>query len=163
MILGLSTFTFVHVVLSIIELVAGIVVVLGLLGSRSLPGWTALFVLTAVATSVTGFGFHTDMLLPSQILGGISLAVLLVVILARYVFHFAGAWRWIYAVSVVLSLYSDVFVAIVQAFAKIPSLNALAPTQSEPPFAYAQGAALLLFAVLAILAAVRFHPGRARP
>jgi hypothetical protein len=98
-----------------------------------------------------------DRLLPSHVLGIISLVVLAAAIAARYAFHLAGAWRWIYAVGVVVALYLDVFVAVVQAFQKIPALHALAPTQSEPPFAIVQIAVLVAFVVLGLLA-VRRHP-----
>lgn len=162
MILGMSTFTFIHTALSLVALVAGIFVMIGLLGSKTLDGWTALFLATAVATSATGFGFPFDHFLPSHWVGVISLVVLALAILGRYVFHFAGAWRWVYAVGVVLALYLDVFVAIVQAFLKIPALTPLAPTQSEPPFAIAQGVALVIFVVLAIAAARKFHPDGAQ-
>ena len=141
----MSTFTLVHTVLSLVALVAGIIVVMGLLASKSLDGWTALYLATSVVTSATGFGFASPSFMPSQIL-------------ARYVFHFAGAWRWIYAVGVVLSVYFLVFVAIVQAFMKVPALRAMAPTQSEPPFAIVQGVTLLIFILLTIAAARKFRP-----
>jgi magnesium-transporting ATPase (P-type) len=153
-----STFTLVHTVLSIVALVAGIIVVMGLLASKSSNGWTAVYLVTAVATSATGFGFASPSFMPSHWVGVISLVVLLAAILARYVFHFAGSWRLIYAVSMVLSVYFLVFVAIAQAFLKVPALRAMAPTQSEPPFAIAQGVCLVIFIALAIAAARKFHP-----
>jgi hypothetical protein len=158
MFLGMSTYTLIHTLISLVMLFSGIVVVIGLLGSQRLNGWSALFLLSGVATSATGFGFPFSHLLPSHILGIMSLVVLVVAILARYAFHFGGAWRWTYAVGVVIALYFDVFVAIVQAFQKIPVLTPLAPTQSEPPFAIAQGIALVIFVVLAIVSAIKFHP-----
>jgi len=158
MISGLSTFTWVHVALSLVGLASGLVVVIGLLASRRLDGWTALFLASTVATSATGFGFPFERFLASHWVGVISLAVLLAAILARYVFHLAGAWRWIYAVGAVVALYFNVFVAIAQAFMKVPALNAMAPTLSEPPFAIAQAGALAIFAVLAIAAAIKFRP-----
>ena len=160
MILGLSTaaFTLFHVVLSLIGIVAGIVVLIGMLRSQRLEGWTALFLATTVLTSVTGFFFPRDQILPSHIVGIISLVVLAVAILALYVYRLAGSWRWIYVASAVLALYLNVFVAVVQAFLKVPFLNALAPTQSEPPFAIAQGVVLVIFVVLGIWAVKSFHP-----
>jgi len=158
MFLGMSTYTLIHTLISLVMLFSGIVVVIGMLGSHRLNGWTALFILSGIATCLTGFGFPFDHLLPSHILGIMTLAVLAVAILARYVFHFAGAWRWTYAVVTVIALYFDVFVAIVQAFLKIPALAPLAPTQTEPPFSIAQGVALVIFVVLAIASAIRFHP-----
>src|SRR2546430_9337386 len=129
-----STFTLVHVVISLVGIASGLVVVFGLLTGKRLDGWTALFLATTVATSVTGFGFPFDHLLPSYKVGIISLVVLTVAILARHAFHLAGAWRWIYVVSAAIALYLNVFVLVVQAFEKVPALKAMAPTQSEPPF-----------------------------
>jgi hypothetical protein len=155
--LSLSTFTWVHTALSLIALVAGIVVVIGLLAGRRFDGWIALFLLTAVLTSVTGFGFPFDKFLPSHWTGVVSLVVLAMSILAIYVFRVSGPWRWIFAVTAVIGLYLDAFVAVVQAFIKLPALNALAPTQTEAPFLIAQGVLLLIFVALAIAAAIRFH------
>jgi len=161
MILGLfdlSTYTIVHVIISLIAIVAGLIVVFGMLGSNRLEGWTALFLTTTVLTSLTGFGFPFERVLPSHIVGAISLLALLIAILAYYQFRLDGAWRWIYVVSALVSLWFNVFVLIVQSFQKIPVLAPLAPTQSEPPFQIAQGAALALFIVLGILALRKFHP-----
>jgi hypothetical protein len=153
-----SGYTFVHIVLSLVGIVSGFVVVFGLLTARRLDGWTKLFLASTVATSVTGFGFPFHRLLPSHIVGVISLVVLAVAIVARYARHLAGAWRWIYAVGAVLSLYLNFFVLIVQAFQKVPALKAVAPTQSEPPFVVAQVVALVMFVVLGIAGTIRFHP-----
>jgi hypothetical protein len=160
MILGMSlaTFTLVHVVLSLIGIAAGLVVLVGMLRSQRLGGWAALFLATTVLTSVTGFFFPFERLLPSHIVGIISLVVLAVALWALYVRRLAGAARWLYVSTAVLALYLNGFVAVVQAFLKIPSLKALAPTQTEPPFAIAQGAVLVLFVVLGILAVRAFHP-----
>src|ERR1700674_4811479 len=133
-----STYTLVHVLISLVGIGSGLVVVFGLLAGKRLDGWTALFLVTTVATSVTGFGFPFDHLLPSHKVGIISLIVLAVAIPARYAFHLAGAWRWIYVVAAVIALYLNVFVLIVRSFEKVPSLKAMAPTQSEPPFLIAQ-------------------------
>src|SRR4051794_19837176 len=108
-----STFTLLHVALSLIGIFSGFVVAFGLLKAKRLDGWTALFLATTVATSVTGFGFPFDHFLPSHGVGVISLVVLAVAILARYALHLAGAWRWIYAVSAMIALYLNVFVGIV--------------------------------------------------
>jgi len=160
MILGMSiaTFTLVHVVLSLVGIFAGLVVVFGMLGSKKLDGWTALFLATTVLTSVTGFFFPFDKILPSHIVGIISLVVLAGAILALYALHLAGPWRWIYVVSAVLALYLNVFVGVVQAFQKVPLLASLAPTQSEPPFLIAQAVVLVIFVVLGIAAVRSFHP-----
>ena len=134
MILGMSlaTFTLVHVILSLIGIFTGVVVLIGMLNSNRLSGLTAVFLATTVLTSATGFLFPFDKLLPSHIVGIISLVVLAIAILALYVFRLAGSWRWIYVGSAVLSLYLNVFVAVVQAFLKVPFLNELAPTPGLP-------------------------------
>ena len=155
MIFGMDTYTFVHVVISLIAIGSGLVVLGGLLVGKWLDGWTALFLLSTVATSLTGFGFPFDHLLPSHIVGIISLVALAAAAAARYGFHLAGRWRWIYVAGAVISLYFNVFVLIVQLFLKVPGIHALAPTQTEPPFAIVQGAVLVLFVVLGIVAAIR--------
>jgi hypothetical protein len=163
MILGMSlaTFTLVHVGISLIGIVTGLVVLSGMLRSRGLPGWTAAFLLATVVTSVTGFFFTSERLLPSHIVGVISFVVLAVSLYALYVRRVAGAWRWIYVATALLALYLNVFVLVVQAFVKIAFLKALAPTQGEPPFAIAQGVVLPAFIALGILAVRAFHPERA--
>lgn len=157
--LGMSTetFTLVHVVLSLIGIGSGLIVANGLIAGRRLDRWTGLFLATTVATSVTGFGFPFTQLLPSHKVGIISLAVLALAILARYLFHIAGAWRWIYVASAMIALYLNVFVLIVQAFLKVSALKALAPTQSEPPFLLTQVFFLGVFVLLTILAVKKFR------
>jgi hypothetical protein len=164
MILGLSTSTFttVHVIISLIGIVSGIVVLLGWLGGKRSDGWTAVFLATTVLTSVTGFFFHSASFGPPQVLGIISLAVLAGAIPALYVFGLEGIWRPVYVVCALAALYFNVFVGVVQAFQKLPFLQPLAPTQSEPPFLVAQIAVLVVFVVLGFLSLKRFHPlGRA--
>ena len=160
MILGMSiaTFTLVHVVLSLVGILAGLIVVFGMFGSKKLEGWTALFLATTVLTSVTGFFFPFDKILPSHIVGIISLVILAIAIVALYAVHLAGSWRWIYVVSATVALYLNVFVGVVQAFQKVPFLASLAPTQSEPPFMIAQAVVLVIFIVLGIVAVRSFHP-----
>jgi hypothetical protein len=153
----LSAFTLLHVVLSLVGIGSGLIVVYGLLGSKRFDGWTAVFLTTTVATSVTGFLFPVHQFLPSHGVGIISLIVLTVAILARYRFRLVGGWRRTYVIAAVIALYLNVFVLIVQLFLKVPALKELAPTQSEPPFQVTQLAALLLFAALAIRAAMKFH------
>jgi hypothetical protein len=130
----------------------------GLLTAKRLNGWTALFLATTVATSVTGFGFPFDHLLPSHKVGIISLVVLAIAILARYPLHLAGAWRRIYVISAAIALYLNVFVLVVQAFEKVPALRAMAPKQNEPTFLVAQLLVVAIFVVLTIVAAKRFRP-----
>ena len=154
----MAAYTLMHVLISLVGIVAGFIVVFGLFGSKRLNGWTALFLATTVATSVTGFGFPVAHLMPSHIIGIISLVVLTIAILARYTFRLAGAWRWVYVVGAVLAFYLNFFVLIVQLFRKVPALEALAPTQTEPPFVVAQVAALVMFIVLGVAGVIRFHP-----
>jgi hypothetical protein len=165
MILGMSlaAFTQLHVVLSLIGIAAGFVVLAGMFVSKKLEGWTALFLWTTVLTSVTGYFFPVDRILPSHIVGALSLAVLAVTLVALYSYRLKGVSRWIYVTGAVLALYLNVFVGVVQAFLKIPVLSALAPTQESPVFILTQGAVLLVFAVLGILAVRAFHPPEARP
>ncbi|MDX6498293.1 MAG: hypothetical protein QOG23_1553 [Blastocatellia bacterium] len=154
---NLSSFTMVHVVISLIGIASGLVVMFGLLVARKLNRWSALFLISTIATSVTGFFFPFHGLTPAIVVGVISLVVLAVAIIARYVRRLAGAWRWIYVVTVMIALYLNVFVLIVQLFQKVPALKALAPTQSEPPFAVTQLVVLALFVVLTIMAAIKFR------
>ena len=154
---NLSPFTKLHVVISLIGIVSGLVVMFGLLVGRRLSGWTALFLISTVLTSVTGFFFPFHGVTPAIVVGIISLVLLAVAIVARYARHLAGVWRWIYVVTAMISLYLNVFVLIVQLFQKVPALKALAPTQSEPPFAVTQLLVLALFVVLTVIAAIKFR------
>ena len=165
MILGMSTATFTqfHVLLSLIGIIAGVVVALAMLSANRLPVLTAIFLLTTVATSATGFMFHFESFGPPEIVGAISLVVLAAAILALYAYKLAGAWRWIYVSAAVFALYLNVFVGVVQTFQKVPYFHALAPTQTEPPFAVAQGVVLIAFIVLGIAAARKFHPSSRAP
>lgn len=160
MILGmsLSAFTLLHVALSLVGIAAGFLVLIGLLTSRPPGMWTMLFLATTILTSVTGYLFPVDRILPSHIVGAISLVVLALAVCALYRFRLAGAWRWIYVVCAIAALYLNVFVAVVQAYLKIAALHALAPTQSEPPFAITQGIVLLAFTALGFVAVRRFRP-----
>lgn len=160
MILGMSTstFTLVHVLLSLVGIFAGFVVLIGMFSSKKADGWTALFLTATVLTSATGFPFPRDHILPSHIVGVISLVVLAITIYALYSRHLAGSWRWIYVVGAVVALFLNVFVAVAQAFQKVPPLSALAPTQSEPPFIVAELVVLVIFIVLGVLAVRSFHP-----
>jgi len=103
--MSLATYTLLHVLISLIGIGSGLVVMYGLLKTNLLDRWTALFLATTVLTSISGFGFPFTHLLPSRILGIMSLVVLAFAIPARYVFHLAGAWRWIYVVGSGLALY----------------------------------------------------------
>ena len=160
MILGMSisTFTLVHTVLSLIGIASGIIVLLGMLDAKRLGGWTMLFLATTVLTCVSGFFFPSDHVLPSHIVGIITLVALAAAVLAIYAYRLAGSWRWIYVIGAVVALYLNVFVGVVQAFLKLPFLQPLAPTQSEPPFLIAQLVVMAIFIVLGFLAVRRFHP-----
>src|SRR6266700_2020172 len=140
MIVGMttSTFTLVHVLISLVGIASGLVVVFGLLTGKRLDGWTALFLATTVATSVTGFGFPFDHLLPSHKVGIVSLLVLPLVIAARYAFHLSDTWRRVYVIGAAIALYLTIFVLVVQLFLEVPAFKAIAPTQKEPPFEIAQ-------------------------
>ena len=160
MILGMSVAAFVtfHVIISLIGIASGLFVLVGLLGGRKMPAMTALFLLTTIATSVTGFMFPSSGVTPAQVTGIISLVVLAVAVFARYGRRMVGSWRPIYVIAAVASLYLNTFVLVVQSFQKLPFLQPLAPTQTEPPFLVAQAVTLLAFVVLGFLAVRRFRP-----
>src|ERR1700759_4701255 len=162
MMLGLSlhAVTVLHVVISLIAIVTGLVVLSGLFKSQSMPGMTAIFLLTTILTNATGFMFPVDKLLPSHIIAIISLVLLAIACIALYGMKASGAWRSIYVVTAITSLYLNVFVLVIQSFLKIGPLHALAPSvpPSEPPFAVTQGIVLVLFVVAIIVAVRRFRP-----
>ena len=165
MILGMSTATFVqvHVVISLIAIVAGLIVMFGMLGSKSQPGLTAIFLLFTILTNATGFPIPpllTEKLLPSHIIGILSLVLLAIACLALYVMKLAGPWRWIYVLTALISLYLNTFVLVIQSFLKIPALSALAPgaPPSGPVFGAVQGIVLVFFVVMIIGAVRRFRP-----
>jgi hypothetical protein len=153
----MGTFIFVHVLLSLVGIFSGFVVLFGMLATKRLNGWTATFLVTTVATSVTGFFLPAAHFMPSHAIGILSLIVLALAIFARYGRHLAGAWRRTYVISTVLALYFNVFVLIAQTFQKVPALKAIAPTQSEPPFAIAQLLVLVPFVVFGVAAAIKFR------
>jgi hypothetical protein len=162
MILGMTTLTFVHVVLSLVGILSGLVVVFGWLARKQLDVWTTLFLASTVATSVTGFFFPFHGFTPAIGVGIISLIVLAIAIVALYARHLAGAWRRTYVISAATALYFNVFVLVVQLFQKVPALKAAAPTQSEPPFRVTQLVVLAIFIVLTVLAAKRFRNATVR-
>lgn len=157
MIFGMTTFTFVHVALSLVAIGSGFVVMFGLMTAEKLEGWTVLFLATTAATCVTGLAF--EVLVPAHVIGDIiTLAALAVATLARYPLGLAGAWRWVYAVAAVFALYLSVLVLVAQIFQKIPAVNVLAPTQSEPPYIITQGIVLVAFVILGFVATNKFRP-----
>jgi len=165
MILGMSTgaFTLLHVAISLIAIACGVVVTIGLWRARRMPGWTAVFLVTTIATSVTGFFFHSKSFGAPHVVGVISLVILALALVALYGYRLAGAWRWIYVAGALAAFYLNVFVAVVQAFQKLTLLKTLAPTGSEPPFAITQLLVLAGFIALGVVAARRFHPSAPAP
>jgi hypothetical protein len=153
----LKTFTLIHVAISLVGIGTGFVVTYGLLTGRRMGGWTAYFLASTVATSVTGFGFPLTHFGAPHWVGVISLVVLALAILAGYALRLAGAWRWIYVVCAMLAFYLNAFVGIVQVFQKVSFLRVLAPTQSEPPFLFTQLIVLAIFVALAFVATRRFR------
>jgi hypothetical protein len=158
MIFTLQAFTILHVIISLIAILAGLIVLYGWLTARRLDGWTLIFLLFTLATTVTGFLFPFNGFTPAIGTGILSVFVLIAAFVGLYAFHLKGAWRWIYVVSAAAALYLNVFVLVVQAFLKIPALNALAPNGNEPPFAIVQGIVLLLFVIAGFLAVRRYRP-----
>jgi hypothetical protein len=154
----LQIYTIIHTLISLIAIFTGLIVLFGMLGGKRLDGWTKWFLITAVATTITGFFFPFHGFTPAIGLGIISLPFLALTIFARYPKHLAGAWRWIYVIGAVICLYFNLFVLVVQAFEKIPALHAMASTQTEPPFKLTQLIVLLITALFGIVAAIRFHP-----
>ena len=165
MILGMSvaTFVLVHVIISLIAIVAGLVVMFGMFGSNRMPGLTAIFLVFPILPSPTGFvtpPLLSEKLLPSHLFGILSLILLAIACIALYAKNLSGSWRWIYVVTALLSLYLNVFVLVTQSFLKIPALAALAPGNppAGPVFAVAQGITLVFFVVMIIGACRRFRP-----
>jgi hypothetical protein len=156
--LDFSVYTWVHVIISLIGIVTGFVVMKGMLASQRLNDWTAVFLATTALTSLTGFGFPFEKILPSHIFGVISLVVLLLAIVARYAFGLEDRWRAAYVVGALIAQWLNVFVLVAQAFNKVKALNALAPTQSEPPFLIAQTVVMVLFIIFGIAALRHFRP-----
>ena len=160
MILGMSigAFTLLHVIITLVAIGSGLIVVGGMFASRRLPGTTALFLFTTALTSVTGFLFPIHGFTPALGVGIVACVILVVALFALYKERLAGAWRWIYVITAIVSLYLNVFVLIAQSFMKVSALNALAPTQSEPPFAITQAATLVLFILIGLIAVANFRP-----
>lgn len=148
MIFDLLTFTLIHVVLSVVGIIAGLVVVGGLIAGARLNGWTGIYFVTTVLTNITGFGFPFANILPSHIVGGVSLVVLAVAVIARYWKHLQGSWRTVFVLTAVAALYLNVFVLFAQLFAKVPAMIAIAPTQTAPAFVITNLIVLALFVVL---------------
>ena len=158
--LSLSAFTILHVIISLIAIVAGLIVMFGMVGSNRQPGLTAIFLIFTVLTSVTGFMFPFNGVTPGILIGILSCILLAIACAALYSMHLAGPWRWIYVVTALVSLYLNVFVLVIQTFLKIPPLHAIAPGEppSGPAFGAVQGIVLVFFVVMIIRVWRRFHP-----
>ena len=164
MILGMSVgaFTILHVIITLVAIGSGLIVVGGMFASNRLPVTTALFLSTTALTSVTGFLFPIHGFTPALGVGIVACVILAVALFALYKERLAGPWRWIYVITAVVSLYLNVFVLVVQSFVKVSALNALAPTQSEPPFAVTQAAVLAIFVLITLIAVIKFRPAKAQ-
>ena len=160
MILGMSVgaFTLLHVIITLVAIGSGLIVVGGMFASNKLPGTTAMFLLTTALTSVTGFLFPIHGFTPALGVGVLACVILAVALFALYKQRLVGGWRWVYVITAIASLYLNVFVLVVQSFVKVSALNALAPTQSEPPFAITQAVVLVIFILIALIAVVKFRP-----
>lgn len=160
MILGMTVgaFTILHVIITLVAIGSGLIVVGGMFSSHKLPGTTALFLFTTALTSVTGFLFPIHGFTPALGVGVVACVILAVALFALYKEHLAGAWRWIYVIASIASLYLNIFVLIAQSFMKVAALNALAPTQSEQPFAITQAVVLVIFVLIGLIALVKFRP-----
>jgi hypothetical protein len=159
MIIGMSlqAFTALHVVISLVAIASGGVVAFEMLHNRLSAGWNGFFLVTTALTSITGFMYPFHGMTPGIMLGIISMVLLVVAAVACYGRHLERGWRRSYAILAVTLLYLNVFVLVAQSFQKVPQLKALAPTQSAPPFLAAQSVVFVLFVVLGVLAARRFH------
>jgi hypothetical protein len=156
--LSIGAFTILHVIISLVAILSGLIVFAGLLASERQTNWTTLFLVTTVLTTVTGFMFPFTGPTPAFITGIISTVTLALALLALYVFRLARAWRWVYVVTALFALYLNCFVLVVQSFLKIAVLHSLAPTQAELPFVASQGLLLVAFLIFGFLAVRRFHP-----
>lgn len=163
MILGMSiaASVTVHTVISVLALLAGLVVAGGMLGARTLPGWTAFFLLTTLVTDITGFLLPADKILPSHITGVVSGVAVVVAALAYYGGRLDGRWRAVYVVTAMLAAYLNAFVLVAQLFVKVPAMREIAPTQSSPAFGITQLLVLALFVGLGVRAMRAFHPAPA--
>ena len=158
--LSLSAFTLLHVIISLIAIAAGLVVMVGLFGSSRMPVMTAIFLLFTILTSATGFLFPFTQLLPSHMIGILSLVLLAVACIALYAMKLSGPWSGVYVLTALISLYLNVFVLVIQSFLKIPSLQVLAPGNppTGPVFAVVQGLILVVFVAVIVGAWRRFRP-----
>jgi len=160
MILGLSLaqFTFIHVALSFIGIGSGFFLMFEFLTSRNLRILTALFFLSTIGTSLTGFLFPNKAVTPGIVLGVLSMIVLILALYAQYAKKLVGPWRGTYVISVCVAFYFNFFVLVAQAFAKVPALKQVAPTMASPAFGLAQLVLLFIFVLLTIRAVKKYRP-----
>jgi hypothetical protein len=154
---SLPVFTLIHVVISVIGIISGLVAVGGLIAGVRLRGWIALFLSTTVLTSVSGFGFAFTALLPSHVVGLISLVVLAIALFALYVKRLAGGWRTAFTVTTVVALWANTFVLMAQLMQKVPAIATIAPGPNAPAFGVTQGLVVLLFVVIGWIALKGFR------
>lgn len=154
-------FTLLHTVISLGGIAAGFGMLFGMIHGRHSNGWTAMFLATTMATSLSGFAFPATAITPGHIVGAISLITLSLAMLALYHFGLEGSWRRVFVINAVASLYFNVFVGFAQSFQKVPAMKALAPTQSEAPFALVQAGVLVLFLYLGRRALQGFQEAKA--
>lgn len=158
----MTPFTLVHVALSLIGILSGLIVAFGMLAAKRLDGMTVIFLVTTVLTSVTGFFFPFHGITPGIVIGILSMIVLAIAIFARYSRQLAGHWRGTYVITAMIALYFNCFILIVQLFEKVPALHAIDPTQSGPPFKLTQLTVLVLFVVFTIATTLKFRPAALR-
>jgi hypothetical protein len=156
--MSVGAFTILHVIITLVAIGSGLIVVGGMFASNRLPVTTAIFLVTTALTSLTGFLFPIHGFTPALGVGIVACVILAVALFALYKENLVGAWRWIYVITAVVSLYLNVFVLVVQSFMKVSALNALAPMQTEPPFAVAQASVLAIFILITLIAIIKFRP-----
>jgi hypothetical protein len=156
--MSIGAFTLLHVTISLVAIGSGLIVVGGMFASHRLPVTTALFLFTTALTSVTGFLFPIHGFTPALLVGVLACLILAIALFALYKEHLVGAWRWIFVITAVASLYLNIFVLVAQSFVKVSALNTLAPTQSEPPFAITQAVVLAIFILIVLIAVIKFRP-----
>ncbi|HEU0096767.1 MAG TPA: hypothetical protein VFQ52_09945 [Rhizomicrobium sp.] len=160
--LSMDPLTLSHVAITLIAIASGLLVLAQMLKNTLSGGLTGLFLATTLLTSVTGFVFFhpANPPTPGQIVGVVALVILAPTLAGLYLKHLAGAWRAIYVIGAVISLYLNVFVLVNQLFTKVPS--PFQPLEGHPPagpaFGAVQGIVLLAFVVAGWRATKTFHP-----
>jgi hypothetical protein len=156
--MGMPPLTLVHVIISLIGIASGFIVMFGMFAGKRLDGWTAIFLVLTILTSVTGFVFFPfEKITPGIILGVLSLVLLAVAVYARYPAKMAGGWRSAYVVTAILAQWFNVFVLIAQIFQKVPAAKALAPTPNAPAFLIIQTIVMVIFIVLIVMTVKKFR------